>query len=288
MSPKEEVKDYLFAILGTFLFAFGFNVFIIPEGLYNGGFLGFSQIITIWLTKFGHMDAGNVNISGIIYYMLNIPLFILAFRKMGRRFFIKTMICGTSTTLFLTIIPCPTTPLLEDILSNIVVGGIISGYGTGLTLRYRGSGGGQDVLGLYCTQRFRNFSVGKLTMCINAIVYGICFFMFDITIVIYSVIFMVVGALMTDRVHIQNINSGLFIFSNNKEILNVLHTKFNRSATVWEGKGAYSGKPQQIIYTVVSKYEANELCRITSELDPHAFVVMGDERDVRGNFEKHL
>ena len=88
----EETKKLLMAIFGTLAFSFGVNYFIVPIGLYNGGFVGIGQIVRTVLVQYAGMDFGDVDIAGLIYFLCNVPLFILAFHSLGRCFFIKTVI----------------------------------------------------------------------------------------------------------------------------------------------------------------------------------------------------
>lgn len=285
---SEQTKKLGTAILGTLIFSAGMNLFIVPIGLYSGGFLGIGQILrTILVTYAGITIPYNIDIAGILLYIINIPLLWLAYKHLGKRFFFNTIICVSVQTVFLTLIPSPRIPILEDKLAAAIVGGILAGYGTGMTLQNGGSGGGQDILGLYLMKKDRNFSVGKITILINLFVYGACAIMFDFTIVIYSLIYVAVFSFVTDHTHAQNQSMAAVIISHQKEILSTIHD-FNRAATYWEGKGSYSEKECYVIYTALSRYEAVKLRHILKQTDPAAFVVFTDVKNVFGNFDKHL
>lgn len=86
-------KKLILAITGTLLFAIGMNIFIVPLGLYSGGFVGVGQLIRTFLVSFLHLNVGNTDIAGIVYYIINIPLFILAYRKLGYYNFIVRICC---------------------------------------------------------------------------------------------------------------------------------------------------------------------------------------------------
>jgi len=277
------------AVLGTLLFALGMNIFIVPIGLYSGGFLGIGQILrTILVDYIGVPIPKNIDIAGILLYIINLPLLVLAYKHLGKRFFFNTIICVTAQTIFFTIIPIPSTPILEDQLSASIVGGIIAGYGCGMTLQNGGSGGGQDILGLYMMKRNRNFSVGKLSMMINVLVYAACAIMFNFTIVIYSLIYVAVYNFVTDHTHSQNQNMAAIIITNSEEIMPAINHKLNRSATYWTGHGSYTNKECKVIYTALSKYEAMQLRQMVKQFDPHAFIVFSDIKNIFGNFDKHL
>ena len=130
-----EGKKVIFAVLGTLIFSFGLNFFVVPMGLYNGGFVGIGQVIQTILFRYTSLEPGSVDIAGILYFLFNIPVFILAFHSLGRGFFIKTVICVISQSIFLTLIPSPEVPVITDTLTACFVGGSIAGWGVGLTLK---------------------------------------------------------------------------------------------------------------------------------------------------------
>ena len=132
---------------------------------------------------------------------------------MGKGFFARTVFTVIVQTAALTLIPIPERSIIDDRLTSCIIGGLIAGFGSGLVLRGGSSGGGQDILGLYFTKKFRNFSVGKMSNIINIFVYGVCLLMFDLEIVIYSLIYGVIYAMACDRIHIQNINMSVMIFT---------------------------------------------------------------------------
>ena len=284
---KESGRLFL-AILGTFIFAIGVNIFIVPVGLYSGGFLGIGQIIRTILVKYMHLSFGNFDVAGTIYFIFNIPLFVLAYKKMGKKFFTKTVICVIFQTVFLTVIVSPKIPIISDVLTACLIGGIIAGFGTGLTLLSGGSGGGQDILGVYYIKKYNDFSVGKLTLIINLFVYGICAIMFDLQIVIYSVIYTTFLSIIVDKIHYQNINITAIIFSKKDDLQQVIIDELDRGATYWDGIGAYTKEKSTIIFTVISKYEVSELKRVIEEKDPNAFIIFNEGISVYGNFLKRL
>ncbi len=285
----QKNRRLLTAVFGTFIFAAGVNLFIVPIGLYSGGFLGIGQILRTLLVEYAGLPIPkNFDIAGILLYIINIPLLFVAWKHLGKRFFFNTIICVTAQTIFFSIIPIPQVPILEDQLSASIVGGIIAGYGAGITLQNGGSGGGQDILGLYLMKKDRNFSVGKISMMINLLVYTACALMFNFTIVIYSLIYVAVYSFVTDHTHSQNQNMAAFIFTNSEDIIPAINTEFKRSATYWTGRGGYTHKECKVIYTALSRYEAMKLRQMIKQLDPNAFIVFSDIKNIFGKFDKHL
>ena len=277
-------------IVRMLLFSMGINFFIVPAQLYNGGVLGISQIIRTILTTYLSLSFGGTDIAGIINLILNIPLFVLAYCSIGRNFFWRTVICVISQTIFLSVLPIPATPFVKDALTASMMGGILAGTGIGVALRFGGSSGGMDIVGMFFTKKYKNFSVGKVSLTVNAIVYGICAVLFGIPTAIYSIIYSAVSMLMTDRAHTQNINTEVMIFSKKepKAILDYIVTQFKRDATWWEAKGGYTEGKTYMVLTVLSKYESEHLKRALKEIDDKAFVVAKEGMHVVGKYEKHL
>ena len=289
MILNQESKRYFFIILGAFIFALGVNLFVVPVQLYNSGVLGIAQIIRTLLEQISNgMFPSSIDISGIINFAINIPLFMLAYRTISKRFFVRTLLSVISQTIFLTFIMIPTTPLVDDILTNCIIGGIVTGFGIGLTLRCSGSGGGLDILGVYFTKKLPHFSVGKLSLFINLSIYVVCAFLFHIEIAIYSAIYTTCFTLVLDKTHYQNINVTCVIFTKQLEIQNKVLSEMGRGMTFWQGKGAYTKENTYVMVTVISKYEVNQLKHIIKGLDPQAFTLFFEGMSVDGHFEKRL
>ncbi len=278
------------AVLGMLLFAMGINLFIVPADLYNGGLLGISQIFRTILVRYLHWFSGATDIAGIINLLLNIPLFVLAYVSISRSFFARTLICVISQTIFLSFIPIPETPIVADSLTASMIGGIMAGSGIGIALRSGGSSGGMDIVGMYFTKKYKNFSVGKVSLIVNCMVYGICGILFGLPTAIYSIIYSAVSTLMTDKAHVQNINVEVMIFTKEapEEIVKCIVQEFHRDATWWEAKGGYTEEKTYMVMTILSKYECEHLRPKLKRIDEHAFVVVKEGMHIAGRYEKHL
>ena len=144
---KEWLIQSVYAVGGSLLFAAGVNLVITPLGLYNGGFMGFAQLLRTFVVSVLHVPVpASVDLSGVIYFILNIPLFYMGLRILGKEFAVKTLITVGIQSLWLSVIPIPAAPIIEDYLTACIIGGLIAGTGTGLVLRGRSSGGGQDII----------------------------------------------------------------------------------------------------------------------------------------------
>lgn len=283
-----ESKRTLGSIFGAFLYAAGINLFVVPASLYTGGVMGICQVIRTLLVEYLQMDFSNLDIAGIIYYVINIPIFILAFTRMGKRFFLKTLVTVTAITVFLSVIPA--VEIVEDVMAACVVGGIVSGAGVGIVLRMGSSGGGMDVVGVLLTRWKRDFSVGKINLLVNLVLYGSCLFLFDVEIVVYSIIYAAVYSVAMDKVHVQNINVEVNVITkaDTTTLERKVFEELGRGITKWNTLGAYTYEQSHILYIMLSKYEVNRLKAIIHQYDPNAFIVVNEGVSVDGNYLKKL
>ena len=294
ITPTIFVQGYKFITSkkrkNLLVFSAGINLFIVPANLYNGGVLGISQVIRTVLVRYFHLASGTTDIAGIINMLLNIPLFVLAYVFVGKKFFFRTLVCVVSQTLFLSLIPIPAIPIVRDSLTASIIGGIFGGTGIGIALQSGGSSGGLDIVGMIFTKRFKGFSVGKVSLSVNAVIYIVCAVLFGLQTAVYSIIYSAVSMLMTDRAHTQNINTEVVIFTKKKplKIIDYIVNEYHRDATWWEAKGGYTEENTYMVIVVLSKYECAHLKRELKEVDEHAFVIVKDGMSVVGKYEKHL
>lgn len=285
LTQKENLKLYATIALGAFLFAFGLNIFVVPLGLFSGGIVGIAQIIQSVLKQVIVFDF---DIAGILNFLLNLPLFLLAYRNISRKFFWRTAFCVILQTFFMTFLPIPSTPIITDILAACLIGGFCCGVGIGLTLRAQGCSGGIDILGFYYSLKKPNYSVGKLSIFVNVVVFAVCASLFDIPTAIYSILYTACMSLVMDKIHYQNINMTVMIFTKTIEVQNHIIKNMRRGVTFWKGAGAYTNDETFILITAISKYEVPQIKRLVKEKDPNAFMIFNEGMSINGNFEKRL
>ncbi|WP_409967075.1 YitT family protein [Bengtsoniella intestinalis] len=280
---------YLLMVIGSVICASGVCFFIVPMGLYNGGILGFCQLIRTGLLHFG-MDFGTTDIAGILYYMANVPVFIYCYRKLGFKIVINSLLVTTVYTLAYSIIPVPTTPIVEDMLTSCILGGLLAGVGAGLYLTSGATGGGIDLIALMLAKAGSNMSVGKFAILINMVLYGICLLVFEPAIAIYSVIYSFVTSIVLDRLHQQNVTMQAMVFTRSDEeaLSKAIMEKVYRGVTHWEGVGAYTNDQMHVLCICLSKYEIETLERVVREADPNAFIIVQEGVHVVGNYVKKI
>ena len=184
-----RILRLVLAVLGELIAAAALNLFIVPLSLYTGGLLGFCQLVRTLLQDFLGVSFGAYDIAGVLYFLLNIPLLMIGYRNLGRGLAVRTIICTVSYSVFYSIIPIPTQPIVDDYLTACLLGGILTGIGSGIVLTCGGSGGGLDVLGLIMSKRDSAFTVGKFALGFNALLYTAILILFDPEVAIYSVIY---------------------------------------------------------------------------------------------------
>ncbi len=278
------------SLVGALMGAAAVNLFIVPQGLYTGGLMGLCQVIrTLLQTRLG-ISFGSVDAAGILYFLINIPILLFAWKSLGRDFVIRTLICTTASSLFYSVIPSPAQPVIPDPLTSCLVAGIIAGAGSGLILTCGSSSGGLDIVGLSLARRNGHVTVGRFSLGFNFLLYAGCLFLFSPEVAIYSVIYNFFSSLVLDRVHQQNISVQAMIFTRMDEggLAQYIINQLGRSVTFWNGVGAYTGEPVHVLCVCLSKYEIEELRHAVRTFDPHAFLVIQEGVTVDGNFPRRL
>lgn len=291
LKSKNFWKQQCLAILGCLVIVLPYNLIITPHHLYSGGFTGIAQLIRALIIDFAHITIpGNIEIMGILLYVMNIPLLVLAYKKINKIFFLKSLITITMSSIFFSVIPTLDTPIISDPLTGVLVSGFIVGSGCGLILRNGSSGGGIDIIAIYMSRKDPNYSVGRTSMTVAMVIYTICFFLYNYNfeVVAYSVIFTCMSSFALDRSHYQTIKMSAIVFSKSTAIGKVITEDLDRGYTKWEGKGGYSQDDMHIYYTVLNRYEVNRLKRKIAAIDPHAFISVQRVTEIKGAFANHL
>lgn len=278
-------KQYFFSIAGSIIYAAGFNVFILPLHGYSGGFLGIAQVIMTVIRRYTGFET---NILGLIILFINIPLLALTYRTLNRRFIRKTILSIVIQTLTFNFVPIPAISLINEPLTEVLIGGLVCGFGCGLVLRAGSSGGGTDIVGMYMVQKNPDYTVGQIALIINVFVFAFCFIFYDFETTIYSVIFSTLSIFVMDKVHYQNRKTNVLIISKSTEIPRFIIHTLGRGTTQWLGKGSYTGTETNIYMTVASKYQLPALKRGVKLIDPHSFVIITNDINVQGYYKNDL
>lgn len=281
----KTVKETIISMIGGMLYAAGLNILVIPLGLYIGTVTGIAQMVESIINTAGGFSF---EITGPLLFIINIPLMLMTYKVINKGFFYKTLLTVAAQSLALALLPIPQEPIITDWLTLCIIGGLVSGFGAGLSLRYGGSGGGLDILGVWLSLKFRGFSVGKVSILISSIVMIYVAFSFPVEILIYSVIFTLVYSLVLDRVHYQNVKVSALIVTDNPNVARYINQRTGRGITMWEAMGIYSKKKKNVILAILDKYEFLNIKKELSEMDPELFMIDSEQVNVTGTFDKHL
>lgn len=276
-------------VLGGILLAISVNLFVVPQGMYSGGLYGLCQVIRTLVVEHLGLET-SVDLAGVLYLLVNLPLIALAWRSLGRGFVIRMTVVTVVNSVALALIPSPATPIIADKLTSCLVAGILSGFASGLILTCGCSTGGLDILGLYLSKKGKGFTVGRFSITFNAALYALCAVLFNLSAAIYSGIYVVFQSLFLDRLHQQNITVQMTIFTKEdpKLLSETIMEKLDRSFTAWEGQGGYSHEQVHVLCVCLNKYEVMSVQMALHEIDPHAFYVVQEGVRVGGNFGRHL
>ena len=278
------------AVVGELIAAAALNLFIVPLHLYTGGAMGVCQLIRTLLQTHMGLDFGPYDIAGILYFLANIPILLIGYKDLGRGLVVKTIICTVSYSLFYSIIPIPSAPIVDDYLTACLLGGILTGIGSGIVLTCGCSSGGLDVIGLCLSKRGSSFTVGKFSLTFNVFLYTACLILFSPEVAIYSVIYNFFTSMVLDRMHQQNVNVMAMIFTHADEHIlgQFIIDNLGRGVTYWNGTGAYTGKDVHVLCVSLSKYEIEELLHAVRTIDPQAFLTVQEGVRIYGNFRQKL
>ena len=278
------------ALAGEVLIAAGVNLFIVPLGLYSGGVLGVCQLIRTLLQTYMGVDLGSFDITGILYFIVNIPILIYGYRALGRALAAKTIVCTVAYSVVSSIIPIPSVPIVSDYLTSCLIGGLLTGLGSGIVLTCGCSSGGLDVVGLCLSKKGSSFTVGRFSLTFNIFLNAICLFLFNVEVAIYSVIYNLATVMVMDRMHQQNISVQALIFTRGDgyKLGQEIISKLGRGVTYWNGAGAFAGASIRILCVCLSKYEVEDLVDLVHKQDPNAFFTIQVGVQVYGNFQRKI
>lgn len=273
-----ETKQFLFEVIGTiigaFIMAFAVSFFLLPNELSSGGFSGIATILYFKLKV----------PMGITIASLNIPLFLMAGYKIGKKFFTKSIIGTISLSIFIDILD-RFEPLTNDKMLAAIYGGILTGIGTAVILKSHSSTGGSDLLTNIIKRFNSKIEMGRVITIIDAvIVFSNVIFLQKIEIGLYSAITIYLMGLMIDVVFEGIFFSKLiFIISDKNELIaKEIQTKISRGITGLNGKGMYKNKEKLILMCAVGRRDIANIKKLIRKIDKDAFVVVTNSREVLG------
>lgn len=287
---NKKILNIFITILGAILYTIGIKWFIMPANQKTGGFTGIAQIIYGFVNSvFDGSVSPDVGIS-IIWFLLNIPVFFLGFKTLGRRFALLSFLSVVCGMLTLALIPLPDVLIREefskDYMLSAILGGVVTGIGVGITLKVGASTGGMDIISQYLSFK-RDRSFGQYSFYLNAIIIAIVGLTDSWMFALYTIINLFIGIIVIDKIHTRHNKLTLMIVTDYKdELIETMHKRIYRGITVMPAMGAYYRKDKSVLLMVVSSYELYNVVATIKEVDDKAFTNVIKSQMVFGNFVK--
>lgn len=278
-SRRSDFMNYIYLIIGTIFIAIAVNLVYEPMGMVTGGVTGIG-IVVKYFTE-GLIEGGiPVWLTNVV---LNIPLFIAGYLIKGVKFIKQSLLGSISLTIALYLIPIVNVVDNEFFLAS-VFGGVISGIGMGMVISASGSTGGTDLLGLIIHHFLPHQNVPRIIGIVDGIIVVAGAIVFGVKTTLYAVVALYITAKFSD-----NILEGLkfakvaYIISDYyEEIGDTIMKDLDRGVTGIYAEGMYTKIDKKMLYCVVSKKEITQLIKLVSQIDPKAFVIVSDAREVMG------
>lgn len=272
--PYIFLKDLLFILLGCFFAALGTGCFLLPNQLSSGGFAGIATIIYYFY---------GINMATAII-VLNIPLFIIGFFKLGLKFVFKTIFATFLYSIMIDYLEL-NNPIIEDKFLASIYGGIFIGMGLALVLKANTSTGGTDLIA-HIAQNYKiNLKMSTIITLVDIIVIVSNLIAFrNLEIGLYSVIAIYIIGKMIDIVF-EGINfcKIIYIVSDKyEELSEIINLEIKRGATGLYGKGSYTHKNKMVIMCVSKRNDVEKIKTISKKIDPNSFIIVTDAREVYG------
>ena len=276
---KMKFSYFLLIIVGTAGVAFAVQCMYDPCGLVTGGFSGIAIIIKS-LTE--HIIPGGVPLW-LTNLLLNIPVFTVAYIKMGKRFIGRTLFGTVMLSVWLYILPV--IDLTQgDMLLVALFGGVFSGAGMGMVLRANATTGGTDMVAALIQLKIRHYNVAQIMQILDGAIVILGFFVFGLRPSLYAIVAIFVTTKVSDTIleGFKYSKAAYIITDKYEEVAKVLMEELDRGATGLKATGMYTGKDRCVLYCVVSKKQIVTLKEIVVNIDPKAFVIVSDVREVLG------
>ena len=274
-SMREYVVKYALVALGSALFAAGFQFFLYPNSIIVGGVSGIAMIIN-------YLVGLPV---GIMTIVLNIPLFIIAWKHFGGKFIISSLVGMLLSSVLVDVLAVVDYSPTDDMLLACLIGGAIKGLGLGLIYYAGATTGGTDIIAKFVRLRFPYINFGTIVLLTDAVIIIAFAAIFDrVEAAMYAVIAMFVVSKVIDLVlyGIDNSSVCYIISENSEQLVKDITDKLHRGVTILSGEGAYSHKDKQVLLCVIKRTQIADIRKIIRNIDENAFFIVSDAKNVFG------
>jgi len=272
---KHLFKTYGTVLLGSAVFALGFNLFLLPNKINAGGLSGLSLILTTLL------GWGSV---GAFTALLNVPLFLVGYRRLGRDFFIRSLVGMLASSFFLEVFSYIPAPQTETFLGALA-GGLMSGVGMGWVFLHGATTGGADIIARLLKEKFPALSMGRLIFFVDLVVVTLTGLVFrDLNKALYSAVTMYTASIMVDKLIYGGDATAvaLIVSERHREIAAAVGEKLRRGVTVLSGQGYHTGKDRPVLLTAIRKNQVKAIKDLVLTADPNAFLILQEAHQILG------
>lgn len=275
---NEFIKKVAIIILAGLAISVALNMFLIPANVFSAGVNGISQLLSsVLFMLFGiHVD------TGLLIFLLNIPIAVLGWKKLGKAATIYSLVTVLSVTLMTLIIPIQ--EVTDNPILNGVTGGVLTGLAVGLTMKYGFSTGGMDIVALVIAKTTGR-TVGSLMFGINLLIILVAGFIFSWESALFTIVSIYCTTQVVDNIHTSHQKVTAFVMtSETEEAIEAIQRELVRGMTLLPGTGVYSRKDMSIIMIVITRYELYTLEQAVYDVDSNAFINVLPTQSVMGRF----
>ncbi len=276
---KKYWKDIMWilgTVIGSAMFALGFSLFLEPHGMSPGGISGLAMVL-VHLLRIGSV--------GTLSILINLPLFLLGGLKIGKRFFVGSLIGMVLSSVLIDLFAGLPIPEVEPLV-GVLYGGGLCGLGLGIVFVIGSSTGGSDILVRLLKLRWRNVPIGQIALYFDVLVVVLTGLVYhDITSALYTGLAVFVTSQVVDLVvyRFDFSKVALIITKEHDRVAQEISDKLERGATFLYGQGSYSGKETKVVLTAVKKQQLAELKELVVHIDPNAFIIVQEAHQVLGD-----
>lgn len=279
VSENEYATKLSAAVIYAMMASVALNVFWRPGNIYASGITGLVQVVTTLIER----GIGVTPTFSVLYYAFNIPLLVLAWFKISRKFTLFTLLTVTLTSVAIAIVPV--TALTTDPMICALFGGAVNGFGIGFALKNGISSGGLDIISL-TIRKMTGKTVGSVAIVFNGSIALAAGFLFGWPFAFYSVLSFFISGKVMDSVYTKQQKMQVTIITEDPDsVIESVQEKLRRGITIiHDAEGAYSRRNQTVLFTVITRYEMHIFEEAMREADPHAFVSLSENVHILGNF----
>ncbi len=275
---RSVVLDYAELVVGAVVQAIGLRLFMVPADLASGGVSGIAQLLN-------HYTGWPI---GLMVFVGNVPLFLLGWRFLGgRRFALRTALAVVVYSAMIDLLPrlsiFPSNGITDDLFLNSLYGAVVCGVGYGLVYRGGGTSGGSDVLARILNH-YRAMPMTQSYLIVDSTVILAAGFVFGWKQALYAIIALYVSGMVSETIleGPATVRTAMVVTSAAKAISERVLQEMERGVTILPGTGAYTGTERPVIYCVITRSEVAQLKGIVRDLDPQAFLVIGQAHEAVG------